>query len=188
MVAATSASATCAAASWSKPSIPCCGKWKVRTADCLSAAANRCRPLHNFLHRPPEKLPALHDMRDAAAVLQNRDILERSAIRDDQIGNLAGLEGADIGPRAHGLGAELCGGDQGVHRRVAGQLHVVRQLPRVSAMRTPGEAEVAADQDADATAPHFVDVLDGGVQLFLVMSLLEEVAVGAKPAEAALLG
>ena len=59
----------------------------------------------------------LHDQGDPGLVVQQAEIVERVAIDDEQIGELAGLEGAEAVQLAVGFGGGAGSGDEDLHGR-----------------------------------------------------------------------
>ncbi len=72
---------------------------------------------------------------------------------------------------AHDFAPERRRRDDALHGRVAEHVDEVREVPRVGAVRGPGEAVVAAGEDADAAAVHLAHGargrLDFPLQAFL---------------------
>src|SRR5258705_6679292 len=99
-------------------------------------------------HEPP----ALHH-RQAAPVLQHRDVLQGIAAHHHEIGELADLERADPVLHPHELGARPGVARDGLERGEADDVHEDLDVLRVLAVRVPGEAEIAARAHADPQVP-----------------------------------
>ena len=68
----------------------------------------------------------------------------------------------------HDLAAVLGGGEDRLHRREAEQVDEGLEVLGVGALRRPGEAVVAADQDPDAAPVHLLAGLDGVLEFALI--------------------
>src|SRR5690348_2750333 len=109
----------------------------------------------------------LHDVVQLVVVLQDGDVVQGVAVDEDQVGEVAGLDLTELVGAEHDLPAEGGGGQDGFHRGEAEPLDEVLQVASVSAMRSPGEAVVAAGQDADAAAVHLAQPGLGHLQFLL---------------------
>src|SRR3954447_2662329 len=104
-------------------------------------------------------LAVLHDYGDPGPIGHDGDILQQVAVDQQQVGEVALLHQPELVAHAHQLAAILGGAAQGLGRREAEQVDEVLEVAGVRALRRPGEAVVAADDDADAALLDFpVDV------------------------------
>src|SRR4029077_7590192 len=109
----------------------------------------------------------LHDRERPLFVARNADIGQRIAVHQEEIGEIARLYLAELVAHLHDLPAELGRRDDGVHRREVEQLDEMLDIPRVRADRVPGEAVIAAGQDAHAPLLQLLHVLDAHLELAL---------------------
>src|SRR5882724_6689531 len=89
----------------------------------------------------------LHDDEERVLPLQELDVGERIAVDKEEIGEVAGLDLAELLGAAHDLAAEAGGGDERLHGAEAEHVDEEEEIARVGAVRVPGEAVVAAGQD-----------------------------------------
>ena len=85
--------------------------------------------------------------------MQHSDVPQRIAVHDDEVGELARLEGADAIRHPHQLGAAPGRARDGLERREADHVHEDLDVLGVLPVRIPGEAEVAARAHPDAEVP-----------------------------------
>ena len=93
-------------------------------------------------------------------VLQDADVGDRIAVDQQQVGEIAGLDHAELVAHAHDLAAVFGRGEDRLHRREAEHVDEGLEVLGVGALRRPGEAVVAADQHADAAPVHLRHGLD----------------------------
>ena len=110
----------------------------------------------------------LHDRVDLVVVLQDGDVGERVAVDENEVGEEAGLDLAEVVGPEHDLAAELGGREDGLHRREPEPLDEVLEVAGVRPVRGPGEAVVAAREQLDAPLVHLAKALDGLLELLLV--------------------
>src|SRR6266436_366110 len=96
----------------------------------------------------------LHDDEERVLALQELDVGERIAVDEEEIGEVAGLDLAELLGAAHDLAAEAGGGDERLHGGEAEHVDEEEKIARVGTVRVPGEAVVAAGQHADAALAH----------------------------------
>src|SRR5207244_416770 len=99
---------------------------------------------------------ALHDEGEAPVVLHDADVGGRIAIDQQEIGELAGLDQAELVAALHDLAAGARGRLQGLAGSEAEMGDEVLEVAGVGALRVGGEAVVAAQHDADAALAHGV--------------------------------
>src|ERR1700751_5824577 len=103
--------------------------------------------------------PALHDRLQPVSVLQDRDVAERVAVDEDEVGEVAGLDLAEFAGLAHDLPALSGGRQDGLHRGEAEKLDEVLQGAGVGPVRAPGEPVVSAGQYPDTPLMHLAQGL-----------------------------
>ena len=116
------------------------------------------------------------DGMDVLGVLEEGNFLQRVAVDEDDVGVVAREDLAQDVRVAHDLAAEGGGGEDALHGRVAEHVDEMGQVARVGAVRGPGEAVVAAGQDADAAPVHLPHGL--GRRLDLALQALLDGHVG----------
>ena len=130
--------------------------------------------------RLARELAVLHHRQETLAVLQHGDVRQRIAVHQQQVGEEAFLDLPELVAAHHDLAAEAGRRQQRLHRREAEVLHEVLEVLRVGAVLDPGEAVVAAGQDADAALVHLLQRLDGDLELAVVAHLLRYVGRDAE--------
>jgi hypothetical protein len=109
--------------------------------------------------------PVLHDDEERVLPLQELDVGERIAVDEEEIGEVAGLDLAELAGTAHDLAAEAGGGDERLHGSEAEHVDEEEQIARVGAVRVPGEAVVAAGEHADPALAHLAHGVHRDLQL-----------------------
>jgi hypothetical protein len=147
------------------------------------SAATRCRHLPA---RVLVELARLHDHGEVLLPLDQRDVLERVALHQQEVGDEAFLHPAELVAHAHQLRAHDRRTAQRLGGRVAEIGDEVLDVAGVLAHRRHREAIVAADHDANAALPDLVIGRTSGVELAVEMQRLAD--LGRDPDDAALLG
>ena len=101
-------------------------------------------------------------------VLQDAHVGDRVAVDQQQVGQIAFLDHAELVAHAHDLAAVFGRGQDRLHRREAEHFDEGLEVLGVGALRRPGEAVVAADADADAAPVHLLHGLDAHFELALI--------------------
>ena len=110
----------------------------------------------------------LHHRQHARRLAQHREIRQRVAVDEDQVGEEAFLQLAELVAAHHDLAAVLRRRQDRLHRRHPEVLDEELEVARVLAVRREGEPVVAAGQHADAALVHLRQRLERGVPLDLV--------------------
>src|SRR6266850_4210640 len=119
------------------------------------------------------ELAVLHDREQLGSILQDRDVRERVAVDEQQVGEPAIADLAEILAH-HDLPAPARRRDERLHRRHAEVLDEVLEVFRVLAVWRPGESVVAAGEHADAALEHRPHALHGRLELELVAHVLRD--------------
>ena len=114
------------------------------------------------------ELPVLHDCEEAALVLEDSHVHARVTVHQQEVGEAALADEAELVPHAHDLAAVAGAGLDRLHRRHAEQVHEVLEVLGVRPHRGPGEPVVAADEDPDPAPVHLLHGLDRVLELALV--------------------
>src|SRR6185436_13088205 len=125
------------------------------------AARRSCQP-------PRLDDAALEDRDEPAPVLEDLDVVERIAVDDQDVRELAGLKRADLLVAAEDLGAGLRGAAERVGGGEADLLHEEGELLRVVAVGGPGEAVVAAHAERAAGVEDPARAVGAALEGFLV--------------------
>src|SRR6266568_1521580 len=96
----------------------------------------------------------LHDDEQRVLTLQALDVGERIAIDEQEVGEVAGLDLAELVRAAHDLATHPGGRDERLHRSEAEHVDEEEEIAGIGAVRVPRESVVAAGQDADAALAH----------------------------------
>src|SRR5207249_3951412 len=113
----------------------------------------------------------LHDREQLGGIAEDRQVREWIAVHQQEVGEVAVLELAQLAAHHHDLAAVAGGREQGLHRGHPDVFHEVLQIARVLAVGREGEAVVAAGQHADAALVHLAERVGGRGQLGLVAHL-----------------
>ena len=112
--------------------------------------------------------PSFMTASSALLVLQHGDVGHRIAVDQQQVGEVALLDLPELAAAHHDLAAVAGRRHQRLHRREAEILHEVFEVLGVGAVLDPGEAVVAARQDADAALVHLLQRLAGDLELAVI--------------------
>src|SRR5258708_22187619 len=147
--------------------------WIISTASPLPSVSTAIRSTNWVVTRSPEpssrggpaEAPArrpflgilvehavLHDAEQPRRVLQHRDVRDRIAGDQQQVGEVPFLDLAELVAPHHDLAPELRRGQQRLHRREPEILDEIFQVLRVGAVRDPREAVVTARDPGDTVA------------------------------------
>src|SRR5256886_12317750 len=119
------------------------------------------------------ELAVPHDREKLGPILKNRDVRERVAVDEQEVGEPALADLAEILAH-HDLPAPARGRDQRLHGRHAEALDEVLEDLRVLPVRRPREAVVAAGQDTNAALEHRLHALHRRLELELVAHVLRD--------------
>ena len=120
----------------------------------------------------PWRTAVLHDREQLRLVLQDRDVGQRVAVHQQQVGEPAVPDLAQLLAFIMICPPQRVAGNDGLHRRHAEVFDEVLEVLGVLAVRRPGEAVVAAGQHADAALEHRLHAVHGGLELDLVAHVL----------------
>ena len=107
----------------------------------------------------------LHDDEERVLPLQELDVGERIAVDEEEIGEVAGLDLAELSGAAHDFPAQAGGGHERLHGSEAEHVDEKKEIARVGAVRVPGEAVVAAGEHADPALAHLAHGVHRDLQL-----------------------
>jgi lysophospholipase L1-like esterase len=110
----------------------------------------------------------LHHREEPRAVFQHGDVGQDIAVDDQDVGELAGLDGPELVDAAHDLGAGLRGAGDHFHRRQPDVLDEEGQLLGVITVRVPGKPVVATHAESAAGAEDHPGALGTPFERFLV--------------------
>src|SRR6478735_4372194 len=134
----------------------------------IAPAGRGTRALHG---RRPVELAVFHHRQDAGLVLQDGDVLERVAIDQQDVREVALTDVAEDLAHAHHRAAPCSGREESFHVAHADVLDEVFEILGIGSVRGPRETVVTAWQDPDAAFAHRTHALDRCLELAVVAHL-----------------
>jgi hypothetical protein len=132
------------------------------------------RDWRSYVFLPPGLVhPSIdQDHVQPVVILQDADVLERVPINEDAVAVEPLLDPSELLLAHEELGDPGRRRDDGFHWGETEEVHEVREIPRVGAVRGPGKPVITTWKDGDPSSMHLSEAADSGIELLLVPDFL----------------